>query len=70
MFIEGATKDRHPEVRVECVQGLGKTGVAAFRTLLLTLNDPAQIVKDATASAILKNMTVEDVAQEFGAKYH
>ena len=57
-------------MRAECATGLGKIGVTAFRTLLLTLNDSQQVVRDHAATAILRNMSVEDVCNEFESKNH
>lgn len=57
-------------MREQCAAGLGRIGVTAFRTLLLTLNDQEQVVRDAAASAILRNMTAEDVSAEFSSKSH
>lgn len=39
LFIEGVTKEQNLLVREQCATGLGRIGVTAFRTLLLTLND-------------------------------
>jgi HEAT repeat protein len=57
MFIEGATKDRSPIIRAECVSGLGQIGPATFRTLLLVLHDGDHTVREAASNAIVKNMT-------------
>jgi len=39
MFIEGISKDKNPNVRAECADGLGQIGVQTFRSLLLALHD-------------------------------
>jgi hypothetical protein len=39
LFIEGVTKEQNATIRAECATGLGRIGVSAFRTLLLTLSD-------------------------------
>jgi FtsZ-binding cell division protein ZapB len=62
------TKEKNLLVRAECATGLGRIGVSAFRTLLLTLSDRDQHVRDAAATAILKNMSVDEVKQEFENK--
>ncbi len=70
LFIEGVIKEPNWQVRAECATGLGRIGVTAFRTLLLALNDCEQSVRDAAASAILRNMSPEDVQTEFMPKTH
>ena len=70
LFIEGVTKEENPKVKEQCCLGLGRIGVQTFRTLLLTLADSDQSVRDAAVTAILKNMTVQEVLEEFGTKGH
>ena len=72
MFIEGATKDRSPTIRSECVSGLGQIGPATFRTLLLVLHDGDHTVREAASNAIVKNMTpqtVDDAFAESNVRY-
>lgn len=57
LFIEGVTKEDNVLVKEQCATGLGRIGVTTFRTLLLTLSDREQSVRDAAANAIVKNMT-------------
>ena len=70
LFIEGVTKEPSANVRAECAQGLGRIGVSAFRTLLLTLSDREQIVRDTAASAILRHTTIDDILNEYHDKKH
>lgn len=70
MFIEGVTKDKSANIRAECATGLGKVGVQSLRILLITLNDDSPIVREAASAAILKNMTTEDIKQEFSKKQY
>lgn len=64
------TKELNATIRAECATGLGRIGVSAFRTLLLSLSDGEQIVRDAVSRAILRNMTPEEVRDEFSSKQH
>lgn len=57
-------------MRAECAQGLGRIGVSAFRTLLLTLSDREQIVRDTAANAILRHTTIDDILNEYHDKKH
>lgn len=47
---------------------MGRIGVSAFRTLLLSLSDGEQLVRDSVCRAILRNMTPEEVRDEFSSK--
>lgn len=57
-------------MRAECASGLGRIGVSAFRTLLLTLSDREQIVRDTAANAVLRHTCIDDILNEYHDKKH
>jgi len=70
MFIEGASKEKNNQIRAECAMGLGTIGPQTFRSLLLALRDDTQLVKDAASKAILKNMALSDIRDQFEENSH
>ena len=70
LFIEGVSKEQNPQLRAECALGLGSIGAQTFRSLLLALHDEVQIVKDAASQAILNNMSIYKIRQNFEENVH
>lgn len=70
LFIEGVSKESNPVLRAECALGLGSIGPQTFRSLLLALHDEHQIVKDQASQAILNNMTVYQIREQFQDSEH
>jgi len=70
LLIEGLTKDKNPVIRTECAKGLSIFGPHTFRALIFGLRDTEETVRTATANALRKTFSPQDVIHEFGEKHH
>lgn len=68
-LIQGITEDVNETVRAKCAVGLAMIGASTLRTLLISLFDESELVRNTVQKHLVSNVTIADVIKEFEGKH-